>query len=85
MKDDENDASIVRSTIELAHNLNLSVVAEGVEDEESLLKLEALGCETAQGYYFAKPLPAQDLVQWISESHWGLSIKENATPNRKNA
>ncbi len=74
MKDDESDASIVRSTIELAHSLNMSVIAEGIEDKETLELLEALGCEMAQGYYFAKPLSAQELVQWIHDSPWQTKV-----------
>ena len=62
---DENDAVIVRSTIELARNLGLEVVAEGVEDEETLNVLRQLGCDYAQGYFLARPLPGDDLLQWL--------------------
>lgn len=68
---DESDAVIVRSTIELAHNLGLSVVAEGVEDEETLSLLTILRCDTCQGFYFSRPLPAQELENWIHSSPWG--------------
>ena len=57
---DEDDA-IVRSTIELAHSLGLGVVAEGVESEEILERLAALGCDLAQGYCLSRPVPAADL------------------------
>jgi EAL domain-containing protein (putative c-di-GMP-specific phosphodiesterase class I) len=59
------DATIVRSTIGLAHDLNLSVTAEGVEDEDTLRELAELGCDEAQGYYFAKPLPLAELITWF--------------------
>ena len=55
---DASDAAIVRSTIDLAHNLGLRVVAEGVESEDAWRHLEALGCDYAQGYYLSRPLPA---------------------------
>jgi EAL domain-containing protein (putative c-di-GMP-specific phosphodiesterase class I) len=65
MTRDENDAVIVRSTIELAHNLGLRVVAEGVETREMWDLLQMLGCETAQGYYMSKPLGRQEFEHWM--------------------
>ena len=62
MASDENDAVIVRSTIDLARNLGLKVVAEGVETEEVWNKLSSLGCDMAQGYYLSKPVPAEDIT-----------------------
>jgi predicted signal transduction protein with EAL and GGDEF domain len=62
MTSDPNDAAIVRSTIELAHNLGLQLVAEGVEDQETLELLAALGCDLAQGYHLARPMPADDVA-----------------------
>jgi EAL domain-containing protein (putative c-di-GMP-specific phosphodiesterase class I) len=56
---------IVRSTIDLAHNIGLNVVAEGVEDETTLDRLRAMGCDMAQGYHVSKPLTAVDLLTWI--------------------
>ncbi len=58
---DEGNAVIVRSTIELAHNLGLKVVAEGVEDDATREALAMLGCHFAQGYYLSRPLPADQL------------------------
>jgi EAL domain-containing protein (putative c-di-GMP-specific phosphodiesterase class I) len=58
----ERDLALVRSTIDLAHALGLRVVAEGVEDDESLELLAELGCDLAQGYLISKPLPAAQLV-----------------------
>lgn len=63
-EDAHNDA-IVRTTIELAHGMGLSVVAEGVEDEAALRRIAALGCEQAQGYFLSKPLAAAELVLWL--------------------
>ena len=62
--DDQNKA-IVRTTIKLAHDMHLTVVAEGVEDENTLRQLSDLGCEEAQGYFVSKPLSSDDLLQWL--------------------
>ena len=62
---DESDLAIVRSTIELAHNLGLSVVAEGVEDEPTLELLRGFGCDKAQGYLFSRALGAAELTSWL--------------------
>ena len=72
MTQKKGDAKIVRSTIDLAHNLGLEVVAEGVETIEILDRLEEMNCDAAQGYYFSKPLPAEELTQWLMDSPWGL-------------
>ena len=73
IENDEDDRIIVRSTIELAHNMGLHVVAEGIEDEFALNWLSDHGCELAQGYYISKPKPAIDLTPWLL-TH--LNIKE---------
>jgi diguanylate cyclase (GGDEF)-like protein/PAS domain S-box-containing protein len=63
-----DDEVIVRSTIDVAHNLGLSVVAEGVEDENVLEMLAEHACDAAQGYFFSRPCPAVDLIRWLAES-----------------
>ena len=65
MHDDENDAVIVRSIIDLARNLGLEVVAEGVETLTAWDALRAMGCDTAQGYFISRPLPAEQLGAWL--------------------
>ena len=55
---------IVRSTIDLGHNLGLEVVAEGVETQEALARLAELGCDTVQGYFLGRPQPTE-AVEWI--------------------
>ena len=65
------DRAIVRSIVELGHNLGLVVVAEGVEDEETWEQLGALGCDAAQGYYVSQPLPASSLDRWLASLPWG--------------
>ena len=80
MTQDATTSMIVRSTIELGHSLGLKVVAEGVEDEQSLELLRNLGCDHAQGYYMSRPLPAADLENWLRTSRWGQAHYEpNAT------
>ncbi|HSB00848.1 MAG TPA: EAL domain-containing protein, partial [Anaerolineales bacterium] len=70
---DENDAAIVRTSVDLAHNLKLEAVAEGVENEETLNRLGELGCDTAQGNYISRPLSAEELTVWLKQSSWGLA------------
>jgi diguanylate cyclase (GGDEF)-like protein len=66
MTEDEGDAVIVRSTIDLARNLGLDVVAEGVENEAILRGLGALRCDIAQGFHLSRPLPAAELEAWLA-------------------
>lgn len=56
---------IVSGTIDLAHKLNCKTLAEGIEDEETLQLLKELDCDYAQGYYLAKPIPANDIIDWV--------------------
>jgi EAL domain-containing protein (putative c-di-GMP-specific phosphodiesterase class I) len=70
MTQDENDAVIVRSTIELGHNMGHLVVAEGVENREVCDLLEILRCDLAQGYYICEPLDAPGLSRWLSQADW---------------
>jgi len=63
---DEHNDAIVRTTVELAHGMRLAVVAEGVEDESSLRRVAALGCEQAQGFFISKPMPAEAFPAWLA-------------------
>lgn len=81
---DDEDASIVRAVIDLAHNLGLTVVAEGVEDEAVLKQLVLLGCDYAQGYYFAVPLPADKFIEAISKidsQQFGSASTDSGRPH----
>ncbi|MCU1380003.1 MAG: diguanylate cyclase [Acidimicrobiales bacterium] len=69
-----DDAVIVRSIVDLGHNLGLAVVAEGVEDELTMAALASLGCDQAQGYLLCRPVPAAELVTWLDNR------KLSATP-----
>lgn len=73
MDTDENDAVIAYAAISLAHNLNdRKVVAEGVETREAWDLLHILGCDVAQGYFLSRPLPPDELVDWLRQSSWTL-------------
>jgi EAL domain-containing protein (putative c-di-GMP-specific phosphodiesterase class I) len=63
MCDNENDRIMVKSTIDLAHELGMKVVAEGVEDHRTLDLLRSLGCDYAQGYLIGKAMPVADLAE----------------------
>ena len=69
MTRDDNDAVIVRSTIDLAHNLGLKVVAEGVEDQETWDLLQILRCDIAQGYFISAPISATAFWEWLTTLH----------------
>ena len=69
-----DDEVIVRSTIHLAHNLSLTVVAEGVEDENVLKMLAEQECDAAQGYFFGRPCSAEELTRWLTESPYGAPV-----------
>ncbi len=71
MATDENDAVIVRSTVDLARNLGLEVVAEGVEDAETAGRLAAFGCDIAQGYHFSRPMPEDAFGSLLASSEIG--------------
>jgi diguanylate cyclase (GGDEF)-like protein len=75
----KEDEILVRSTIDLGHNLGLKVVAEGVEDQESLDILRKYGCETGQGYFISKPVPPEDIETFYRESRWSPN-KDTQTP-----
>ncbi len=75
-----NDQSICRATCDIAATLGAQVVAEGIEDEQSLAMLQSYGCEFGQGYYFSKPLCADDYLAWISDVQ-KVEISLDATAN----
>ena len=67
MVDDPNDAAIVRAIIQMARSLNLTTIAEGVEDERQLALLRLQHCDEVQGYHFARPMPADEFESFMSE------------------
>jgi diguanylate cyclase (GGDEF)-like protein len=78
METEPGDAAIVRTTIDLAHSLGLTTVAEGVETEEAALQLAALRCDVVQGYAISRPLPAADLTAWLRSNGGHLSFGRDA-------
>ena len=66
MQLNQANAAIVRSMVELGHNLNLRVVAEGVETVDEIEALSITGCDLVQGYLFARPMPLEELILWLS-------------------
>ena len=80
MESNDNDAVIVRSTIDLAHNLGLKVTAEGVETQDIWDTLSILGCDQSQGYFMARPMPAEKLEAWLRADPWaGLPVRPPST------
>jgi EAL domain-containing protein (putative c-di-GMP-specific phosphodiesterase class I) len=73
----ENDATIVKATINLAHNLGLQVTAEGVENKEIMAKLKDYGCDVVQGYYLNEPLSVTDFNKWMNSSQWQVNQTTN--------
>jgi diguanylate cyclase (GGDEF)-like protein len=65
MVTDKSDQKIVRSIIDLAHDFDIKVIAEGVENEEMLNILRTMGCDFAQGYLYEKPMPSDDYLAWL--------------------
>ncbi len=75
------DRAIVKATIDLAHSLGLEVIAEGVDSQETIDLLIEMGCDTAQGFYIARPQSALDLLKWHVESPWGQALyRHGETP-----
>ncbi|HEY3339421.1 MAG TPA: EAL domain-containing protein [Propionicimonas sp.] len=68
MTGDVRTTALVSSTIELAHNLGMRIVAEGVETAGTYTELSRMGCDQAQGYYMSRPVPAAELLRWLT--HW---------------
>lgn len=77
----KEDEILVRSTIDLGHNLGLKVTAEGVEDQESLNILDKYGCDTGQGYFISKPMPVEEIEAFYKDSRWA---PKNSSDSQKN-
>ncbi|MES2153047.1 MAG: EAL domain-containing protein [Pseudomonadota bacterium] len=79
MENDIGDTKIVRSTIDLGHNMGLRVVAEGIESEAVWRLLAALGCDQGQGYFMSRPIPGDKLADWIA--NWVPPVKSSLPYN----
>jgi EAL domain-containing protein (putative c-di-GMP-specific phosphodiesterase class I) len=67
LQSDEADQSIVKAIIELGRNLQLTLIAEGVEELEQQTVLQEMGCDEIQGYYFSRPLPEHEFIRFLQE------------------
>ena len=74
MTNNEADMSIVRTVIDLGHNLGKQVCAEGVEDEATWRLLDEMKCDLAQGYWISRPVSASDLIHWLVDTAWGMKV-----------
>jgi len=72
---DHAAAAIVRSTIELAHRLGRTVVAEGAEDGPTVDLLAAFGCDAIQGFHYSRPVPPEEVARWLVAASWVLPDK----------
>jgi diguanylate cyclase (GGDEF)-like protein len=79
---DPRAGAIVRSTVELAHSLGLTLVAEGIESEADETILRGLACDQGQGYHLARPMPAGELVSWIAERDTTRALSAIPAPRR---
>jgi len=80
MREDPNDRMIARATVDLGRNLGLRVVAEGVEDAETMERLVEMGCDMAQGYHLCVPMPGREITRWMEE-RGGASALVAREPN----
>jgi EAL domain-containing protein (putative c-di-GMP-specific phosphodiesterase class I) len=65
-------AQIVKSTIRLGQGIDMTIVAEGLQDENTLKMLRHFGCDLGQGYLFSQPLPLKEFTEWLKTSVWGI-------------
>ena len=84
MLDSDKDAVIVKATIDLAHNLGLKVVAEGVETKAIAKELALLGCDILQGFLFSRPLALDEFDLWLNDYQTTLAAKRQARQQKKN-
>lgn len=78
MVDDESYALIVKSTIDLSHNMGLTVIAEGLESEDSLDLLKSYGCDIGRGFLVGRPMPFAGLLHWIGILKLGIASRQEA-------
>ncbi|MEC5160736.1 MULTISPECIES: putative bifunctional diguanylate cyclase/phosphodiesterase [unclassified Janthinobacterium] len=83
MEHDEGDTKIVRSTIDLGHNMGLRVVAEGIESEAVWRLLAEMGCDQGQGYFMSRPMPGEQLLAWLAT--WRARAPATTTPQRRSS
>lgn len=77
----KDDSIIVKTTVNMCHDLGYEVVAEGVETPHTCDSLKAMGCDYIQGYYLTRPLPFDDLLMWLDEASWQELLGGRLLPN----
>jgi diguanylate cyclase (GGDEF)-like protein len=80
MENDDGDTKIVRSTIDLGHNMGLRVVAEGIESEAVWRLLAKMGCDQGQGYFMSRPIPGDQMIAWLEK--WQAPVAIAASNER---
>ena len=80
MRHDNDDQVIVRTTLNMSHNLGKEVVAEGIEDQETYQVLLELGCDIGQGYFIARPQPIDALMTWLEQSEYAIRVTRARAP-----
>ncbi len=75
-----DDTMLVQSAIDLGHNLGMTVVAEGVEDHQTLITLQDLGADVIQGYYLGRPMEATSLTEWVERRQAARAIGRDGAP-----
>ena len=83
MQSSPDAETIVKSTIAMAHQLSMLVIAEGVETREIYNTLVKFGCDQAQGFYITRPLPSKEFLPWVKQSTWDISYRPEAERNNK--
>ena len=83
MVKNNDDQVIVHTTLTMGHNLSMEVVAEGIEDAITLRKLKDMGCDLAQGYHIARPMPAADFFTWVAKYRASLASEQNVMDVRR--
>lgn len=73
MDKNKGDATIVKTTVNMCHDLGFEVVAEGVENQEILEMLDGMNCDVIQGYHIARPMNSEDMLSWLSKTEWKVN------------
>ena len=73
LESEPHNSRIIRTAVDLAQELGITVLVEGIETAETVDLLRAMTCDQGQGYHFARPMPAGDFEAWLHSSPWGLA------------
>jgi len=82
MNNNDDDMMIVRSTLDISHNMRMRVVAEGVEDEKMLQILKNMGCDVIQGYTLSKPLAPEKFLEWLNQTNYQVGMYQTEQTRR---